>query len=103
MTSEETTQQTKENSSYIPPKEAPMTKWQDPILADKKSGNDWLGLAYIVIGLFVLIATFQLYFVIQELIRTWISSQFVPIVSAIYYIVVIVGGVWLLREYIRKH
>jgi hypothetical protein len=98
MTGEESTQQ--ENSSYIPPKEAPMIKDSKP--AEKKSGNEWLGLAYVVIGLFVLIATFQLYFVIQELIRTWISSQFVPIVSAIYYIVVIVGGVWLIREYIRK-
>ena len=57
---------------------------------------------YIIIGLFVLIAAFQLYFVIQELIRTWISDQFVPIVSAVYYIVVIVGGVWLIRDYIRK-
>jgi hypothetical protein len=100
MTGEESAQQTTENSYYIPPKETPMTK--DPKTAEKSSKNDWLGLAYIIVGIFVLIATFQLYFVIQELIRTWISDQFVPIVSAVYYIAVIVGGVWLLRDYIRK-
>ncbi len=100
MTGEESTRQTTENSYYIPPKEVPMTK--DPKTAEKKSGNDWLGLAYIIIGIFVLIAAFQLYFVIQELIRTWISDQFVPVVSAVYYVAVIAGGVWLLRDYIRK-
>lgn len=87
-------------SSYIPSMEVPMTN--NPKTAEKKSGNDWLGLVYIIIGLFVLIATFQLYFVIQELIRTWISDQFVPIVSAVYYIIVIASGVWLIRDYIRK-
>jgi hypothetical protein len=73
-----------------------------PKIPEKKSGNDLLGLAYIIIGIFVLIAAFQLYFVIQELIRTWISDQFVPIVSAVYYLAVIVVGVWLLHDYIRK-
>jgi hypothetical protein len=99
MTGDDSTQKPLENS-YIPPREAPMTN--NPKTTEKKSGNDWLGLAYIIVGLFVLIATFQLYFVIQELIRTWISDQFVPVVSAVYYIVVIAGGVWLLRDYIRK-
>jgi hypothetical protein len=100
MTGDDNPQKPSENSSYIPTMEVPMTN--NPKTAEKKSGNDWLGLAYIIVGLFVLIATFQLYFVIQELIRTWISDQFVPIVSAVYYIVVIAGGVWLLRDYIRK-
>jgi hypothetical protein len=100
MTGEENTPRIPENSYYIPPKENPMTK--DPKTAEKKSGNDWLGLAYVIIAIFVLIAAFQLYFVIQELIRTWISDQFVPVVSAVYYLAVIVVGVWLLRDYIRK-
>jgi len=99
MTGDDSAQKPSENS-YIPSMEVPMTN--NPKTAEKKSGNDWLGLVYIIIGLFVLIATFQLYFVIQELIRTWISDQFVPIVSAVYYIIVIAGGVWLIRDYIRK-
>ena len=99
MTGDDSARKPSENS-YIPSMEVPMTT--NPKTAEKKSGNDWIGLAYIIIGLFVLIATFQLYFVIQELIRTWISDQFVPVVSAVYYIAVIIGGVWLLRDYIRK-
>ena len=100
MTGEEETRQEPGNSYYIPPKEVPMTKETKP--AEKKTGNDWLGLAYMVIGFFVLIAAFQLYFIIQELIRTWVSDQFVPAVSAIYYLAVIVVGVWLIRDYIRR-
>ena len=38
-----------------------------------------------VVGFFILIAAFQLYFTIQDLIRTWISDQFVPVVSAICF------------------
>ena len=76
-----------------------MTK--DPKSTEKRSGNDWLGIVYMIIGLFILIAAFQLYFTIQDLIRTWVSDQFVPVVSAIYYIIIIVVGIWLLREYIR--
>ena len=85
---------------YIPPKEAPVTK--DPKPADKRPGTEWLGVVYMIVGLFVLIAMFQLYFIIQDLIRTWISDQFVPVVSAIYYIVVIAVGIWLLRDYIKN-
>jgi hypothetical protein len=99
MTGDDSTRKPSENA-YIPTMEVPMTT--NPKTAEKKSGNDWLGLVYIIIGLFVLIATFQLYFVIQELIRTWISDQFVPVVSAVCYIIVIAGGVWLIRDYIRK-
>jgi hypothetical protein len=100
MTVEENPQQAPENSYYIPPKGSPMTK--DPKPAEQKPGTDWLGLAYIIIGIFVLIAAFQLYFTIQDLIRTWISDQFVPVVSASYYVAVIIVGVWLIRDYIRK-
>lgn len=79
---------------------APMTKDQEN--AKKRPGSELLGIMYVIVGLFVLIAAFQLYFVIQDLIRTWISDQFVPIVSAVYYATVIVVGIWLLREYIRS-
>ena len=96
---EEIPRQAPENL-HIPPKEAPVT--QDPKPADKKPGKEWLGVVYMIVGFFILIAAFQLYFTIQDLIRTWISDQFVPVVSAIYYSVVIVAGIWLLRDYIRN-
>jgi len=100
MTDEESSKSGQDESFYIPPAGAPMTN--EKKTEKKKPGADWLGVVYMVVGLFVLIAAFQLYFVVQELIRTWISDQFVPLVSAVYYVVVIVVGVWLLREYIRN-
>jgi uncharacterized membrane protein len=100
MTGEDSPRQELENPYHIPPKEAPVTK--DPKTADKKPGSDWLGVVYMIIGLFILIAAFQLYFTIQDLIRTWVSDQFVPVISAVYYLVVIIVGIWLLREYIRR-
>jgi len=75
MTVNDSIQHEQENPYYIPPAAGPSATV--PKNPEKKSGNDWLGFVYIIISLFVLIAAFQLYFVIQELIRTWISDQFV--------------------------
>jgi small neutral amino acid transporter SnatA (MarC family) len=100
MTSDDTTANSGENPYYIPPTAGPGTPAQK--LPGKKTGNDWIAVAYFIVAIFVLIAAFQLYFVIQELIRTWISDQFVPVASGLYYILVIVVGIWLLRDYIRK-
>ena len=101
MNAEEIMRQVPESPAPVAPQVSPMTeKQKNP--EKKTPGSEWLGIVYLIVGLFILIATFQLYFVIQELIRTWISDQFVPVVSAIYYIAVIVVGIWLLRDYIRK-
>lgn len=99
MTYEEIPRQEPENPN-IPPKVA--TVIQDSKPTDKRPGREWLRVVYMIVGLFILIAAFQLYFIIQDLIRTWISDQFVPLISAIYYIVVIVVGIWLLRDYIKN-
>lgn len=100
MTDNEISPQETDNSLHIPPKRSPVTSETN---AQKKTpGSDWMNVVYMIIGLFILIAAFQLYFVIQELIRTWISDQFVPVVSAVYYIIIIVVGIWLLRDYIRR-
>lgn len=100
MSNEESSRQEPENPNTIPSKEVPMTK--DTKTPEKTKGNDWIGILYMIVGFFVLIATFQLYFIIQDLIRTWVSDQFVPAVSAIYYLAVIIVGIWLLRDYIRR-
>jgi hypothetical protein len=100
MTLEENPAKVPENQSPVPAREGEMIK--DPKTAEKRPGSDWLGLMYMIVGLFVLIAAFQLYFIIQDLIRTWISDQFVPLASAIYYLAVIIVGVWLLRDYVRR-
>lgn len=100
MTGEESSRQETENQNSIHPAEVPMSN--DPKNPVKKPGSDLITVLYMIVGLFILIAAFQLYFTIQDLIRTWVSDQFVPVVSACYYVVVIVVGIWLLHEYIKK-
>ena len=68
----------------------------------KKPGSEWISALYAIILLLVFIAAIQLYFSMQEIIRTWISSRFVPVFNAVYYIVIIVVGIWLLLQYIRR-
>lgn len=60
-----------------------------------------IGLRLIVL-LLVLIAAVQLYFTIQGVIALWVADQFIPLVNAIYYIVVIIGGIWLLWRVLSK-
>ena len=54
------------------------------------------GLRLIVL-LLIFIAAVQLYFTLQGVIGMWVSYQFIPLVNAVYYIAVIIGGIWLLR------
>jgi hypothetical protein len=64
---------------------------------EKQGGFDiMLGLRLILL-LIVMIAAVQLYFAVQGVISTWVAAEFIPLVSTAYYIVVIAGGIWLLR------
>lgn len=56
---------------------------------------------YAILFLFILVAAFQLYFSIQEFIRIWFSEEYIPIVSSLYYLAVVVGGISLIFAYIR--
>ncbi|MCK9592953.1 MAG: alkaline shock response membrane anchor protein AmaP [Methanoregula sp.] len=68
----------------------------------KKPGTEWFSALYAIILLFVFIAAFQLYFSMQDIIRTWVSDQYIPVFNTVYYIVIIVVGIWLIRDYIRR-
>ncbi len=68
----------------------------------KRPGPEWFSALYAIILLFVFIAAFQLYFTMQDIIRTWISNAFVPVFNAGYYIIIIVVGIWLIRDYIKR-
>jgi len=59
------------------------------------------GLAGIVLIL-VLFATVQLYFAVQEAIRYWVADQYVPLVNGAFYLLVIVGGVYLVLRVFRR-
>jgi hypothetical protein len=57
---------------------------------------------YAILFLFILIAALQLYFSIQEFIRIWFSEEYIPIVNSVYFLVIIVGGIFLILRYIRS-
>lgn len=59
------------------------------------------GLAGIVLIL-VLFATMQLSFAVQEAIRYWVADQYVPLANGAFYLLVIVGGVYLVSRLIRR-
>jgi hypothetical protein len=63
----------------------------------KISNNIKTGIRLILL-LLIFIAAVQLYFAIQEVIRLWIADQFIPLVNGVYYLLVIAGGIWLIRE-----
>ena len=67
--------------------------------ADKtKISNDIKTGIRLIILLLIFIAAVHLYFTIQEVIRLWIADQFIPLVNGVYYLLVIAGGIWLIRE-----
>ncbi len=86
--------QEKAGSQAVPSSGAPA--------AGKRPGNDWISALYAIILLFVFIAAFQLYFSMQDIIRTWVSDQFVPVFNTVYYVVIIVVGIWLIRDFLKR-
>jgi len=100
VTGDNSTQNTPENSYYIPPTAGPGGKeFKKP---EKKPEEDWSGLAIIIFGLIILIAAFQLFIIIMQLINTWIADEFVPVFSAAFDVLIIVAGIWLIRNYFQK-
>jgi hypothetical protein len=58
MSNEESSRKEPENSKTIPSKEVPLIT--DTKNMERTKGNDWIGILYMIVGLFVMIATFQL-------------------------------------------
>ena len=87
------------DSFYIPPTAGPA-----PAGAAKteKAGEDWAGLLAVIAGLVILIAGFQLFMIILQLINTWVADELVPVFTAGFDILVIAGGVWLIQTHLRK-
>jgi hypothetical protein len=100
VTSDASIPDKKENSFYIPPAGGPAVK--EKPLPEIQKGEDWSGLAIIVLGTIMLVAGFQLFLVIMQLINTWIADDLVPVFSAAFDVVIIAGGLWLIRKYVQK-
>lgn len=57
---------------------------------------------FILLSLFIALAAFSLYFSIEGIIARWVQTQYEPIVAAVYYIGIIVLGLYLMKTYIIK-
>jgi multisubunit Na+/H+ antiporter MnhB subunit len=57
---------------------------------------------YAILFLIILIAALQLYFSVQQFISTWFSDEFIPVFNTLYYLAVVVGGIYLIFAYIRR-
>lgn len=56
--------------------------------------------ALLIAMLFLLTATFQLYFSIEEIIQDWFEYQYVPIFKAFYNFFVLIVALYVIRLYI---
>jgi hypothetical protein len=52
--------------------------------------------------LLLLVTTFQLYFSIGQIIDTWFEYQYVPIFKAVYFFLVLLVSLYIIRLYILK-
>ena len=57
---------------------------------------------FIIAMLLLFLATFQLYFSMESIIRTWLEYEYVSIFKAFYNLGVILICVYLIRSYIVK-
>ena len=100
MTGEAGRPDQKEYPVYIPPVAGPGV--QEKPLPEIQKGDDWSGLVIIVFGMIIVIAGFQLYLIIMQLINTWIADEFVPVFTAAFDIALIAAGIGMIRKFLRK-
>ena len=99
MTGDGSTPENPGDSYYIPPAAGAGAK---EAKKPEKPGEDWSGLAVIVLGAIVLFAGFQLFIVVMQLINTWIAAELVPVFTAAFDLAIIIACLWLIRKYVQK-
>ena len=57
---------------------------------------------FLISMLLLLVATFQLYFSIEQIIETWFEYQYALIFKAVYYFFVLLVSLYIIRLYIVK-
>ncbi|MBP1909673.1 hypothetical protein [Methanolobus bombayensis] len=55
-----------------------------------------------LVGIIIAIATLQLYFSVDEIIYTWFEYQYRPIFRSVYYLTVIIAGLFVLNRFFLK-
>ncbi|HWR25939.1 MAG TPA: hypothetical protein VN278_06845 [Methanosarcina sp.] len=58
--------------------------------------------AFLIAMLLSLVATFQVYFSIENIIEIWFEYQYAPIFRAVYNLLVLVVSLYIIRLYIIK-
>ena len=57
---------------------------------------------FLIAMLLLLVATFQLYFSIEQIIEIWFEYQYTPIFRAVYNFIVLIVSLYIIRLYILK-
>ncbi|WP_321429981.1 hypothetical protein [uncultured Methanolobus sp.] len=60
--------------------------------------NGMLALVSIIIAL----ATLQLYFSVDSIISTWYEYKYIPIFRSLYYLLVIIAGLFIMNRFFLK-
>lgn len=55
---------------------------------------------FLISMLFLLVATFQLYFSIERIIEIWFEYQYIPIFRAVYNFIVLIASLYIIKLYI---
>lgn len=78
---------------------APKTKKEKK----EKTAEDYFRNAMLaLVGIVIAIATLQLYFSVDEIIYTWFEYQYRPIFRSVYYLLVIITGLFVLNRFFMK-
>jgi hypothetical protein len=55
-----------------------------------------------LVGIIIALATLQLYFSVSEIISTWFEYQYRPIFKSLYYLFVVLAGLFVLNRFFLK-
>jgi uncharacterized membrane protein YidH (DUF202 family) len=90
MNDEKTIEETKDEKLTVPPK-----------VKKERSNEDYFRSGMLaLVGIIIALATLQLYFSVDNIIGTWFEYQYRPIFRSLYYVLVIVIGLFILNRYL---
>jgi len=87
-----------------PRSQGPSSRYREEPKGERFSdiaGNFKKGI-FLIAMLLLLVATFQLYFSIEQIINTWFEYQYAMIFRAVYYLFVVLVSLYVIRLYIIK-
>lgn len=55
-----------------------------------------------LVGIIIALATLQLYFSVDNIISTWYEYEYIPIFRSLYYLLVIIAGLFVMNRFFLK-